>query len=270
MSKIAVVPDVHGEKFWRDILGKTKNYGKIIFLGDYFDPYDKKLSPRDCVLEMLDIMALKRAMPDKVVLLLGNHDLAYMFNRSCCRQACGDDYELIRGLLINNIECFDLTYWKPLEGIQQVSEVIFSHAGITKSWIEYASKYFCGKEDLTIDAIRGGWLNLMLRNAFDWPESQQYLFLEDLLLKITSARGGLDKFGSPVWADDSDWTASEILSFTLHVVGHSKRVKLAYCWDNLLFTDLIKPKITELEFDKGQIIINNKIIKPGESYGRIE
>ena len=37
MSRIIVVPDVHGRTFWREVLNNTKD--KIVFLGDYLDPY---------------------------------------------------------------------------------------------------------------------------------------------------------------------------------------------------------------------------------------
>ena len=43
MSKILLIPDIHGRDFWK----KAKDFeGEIVFLGDYLDPYrfefDKK------------------------------------------------------------------------------------------------------------------------------------------------------------------------------------------------------------------------------------
>ena len=37
-KKILIIPDVHGRTFWRAAL-ETGNYEKVIFLGDYVDPY---------------------------------------------------------------------------------------------------------------------------------------------------------------------------------------------------------------------------------------
>ena len=37
--KILIVPDVHGRIFWRRAKELVKSYQKIIFLGDYLDPY---------------------------------------------------------------------------------------------------------------------------------------------------------------------------------------------------------------------------------------
>mgnify|MGYP006379875163 FL=1 len=39
MSKILIVPDVHGRKFWHKAEELINEVDKIIFLGDYLDPY---------------------------------------------------------------------------------------------------------------------------------------------------------------------------------------------------------------------------------------
>lgn len=38
---IAIIPDVHGRNFWKNITSNEEiaKYEKIIFLGDYLDPY---------------------------------------------------------------------------------------------------------------------------------------------------------------------------------------------------------------------------------------
>ena len=36
---ILIVPDVHGRKFWKEPCSNVEKYDKIIFLGDYLDPY---------------------------------------------------------------------------------------------------------------------------------------------------------------------------------------------------------------------------------------
>lgn len=37
MTKILVIPDLHGRGFWKEPCNNWE--GKIIFLGDYHDPY---------------------------------------------------------------------------------------------------------------------------------------------------------------------------------------------------------------------------------------
>lgn len=38
MSKVIIIPDVHGRKFWRSALSWVETT-PIVFLGDYLDPY---------------------------------------------------------------------------------------------------------------------------------------------------------------------------------------------------------------------------------------
>ena len=38
--KILVLPDIHGRKFWEEPCKHIEDYDKIVFLGDYMDPYD--------------------------------------------------------------------------------------------------------------------------------------------------------------------------------------------------------------------------------------
>lgn len=84
MKKILIIPDVHGRKFWRRAIerGLKENVDKIIFLGDYGDPYgSEEISHKDALMELEDIIQFQENNPNKVVLLLGNHDAHYL-NRS--------------------------------------------------------------------------------------------------------------------------------------------------------------------------------------------
>ena len=39
MSKILIVPDIHGRKFWHEAEELINEVDKVVFLGDYLDPY---------------------------------------------------------------------------------------------------------------------------------------------------------------------------------------------------------------------------------------
>jgi len=87
MAKILCIGDVHGRKFWRQaIADNIRNVDKVIFLGDYLDPYPEEIMMvpelMECndfydsynLLNMLnDIIGLKKNEPDKYILLTGNH-----------------------------------------------------------------------------------------------------------------------------------------------------------------------------------------------------
>ena len=73
-----ILPDIHGRDFWRKPVQETLKEGdeKIIFLGDYLDPYDDEgITDAVAFGGLQDIIRFKQEHPDKVTLLWGNHDL---------------------------------------------------------------------------------------------------------------------------------------------------------------------------------------------------
>ena len=87
MSKILCIPDIHCRKFWREAINEYKNsVDKVIFLGDYIDPYPEEIEANPELMEVKsfqdaasaikmleDIFSLKKENPDKYILLTGNH-----------------------------------------------------------------------------------------------------------------------------------------------------------------------------------------------------
>ena len=79
MSKILIVPDVHGRKFWHKAIEMIDEVDQVVFLGDYLDPYSYEgITFEDALIELEGILAFKEDYPDKVVLLVGNHDMHYI------------------------------------------------------------------------------------------------------------------------------------------------------------------------------------------------
>ena len=76
MSNIIAIGDIHGSAKWRDIV-EENNDATVVFLGDYLDPYGPY--NRDDILNNLaEIIEYKRNNMQRVILLLGNHDLHYI------------------------------------------------------------------------------------------------------------------------------------------------------------------------------------------------
>jgi predicted phosphodiesterase len=101
--ELMIIPDVHGRFFWKEpikyIIENTDK--KIVFLGDYVDPYDDDFFNENgeplyenigTINDMLkntikilkEIIALKKLYPDRIILLLGNHDCGYMISTEIC------------------------------------------------------------------------------------------------------------------------------------------------------------------------------------------
>ena len=208
MSKWIIIPDVHGRQFWRSAV-QGHEEEKIIFLGDYVDPYAwEEILPGDAYKELQDIIAFKKEHPNNVVLLLGNHDLGYLDTSICtCRR---DSYrsEKIRRKFEDNLDLFDIVHIEDVDG----GKVLFSHAGIAENWIKHRSK-LVGK----MNGFRPEHLNEMLHG--DQAERER-LFLA--LADVSWYRGGMDNVGSPVWADVEEYLNGErLLGGYLHIFGHT-------------------------------------------------
>lgn len=172
MSKYLIIPDVHGRTFWHKAKEMINSVDKVVFLGDYLDPYPWEcISRLDAIEEFKEIIKFKTDNLDKVVLLLGNHDCAYCFNFGSASRYDYDNAHKIKTLFNQNIDLFELFH--------KEDTYLFSHAGITNDWLK---TYFSGK---SIDEF----FTLSKENIIP------YLWVVSFL------RGGSDDTGSMVWSD---------------------------------------------------------------------
>lgn len=197
-SKILIVPDVHGRSFWREPVMKAlkEGRGEVIFLGDYTDPYqDENVEIKadlkaEAFAVLEEIIDLKEQYPDRITLLLGNHDLGYAISTEIC--FCRTDitrYNDIRALFRNNIELFQLACRRKVGE----KDFVFSHAGIflgpLASW-----GYDCVKED-AVEIINSAFSETMKMEKPDEGKFSGYLNT------VSYYRGGFDSCGSLIWAD---------------------------------------------------------------------
>ena len=206
MSNWIIIPDVHGRKFWRSAV-QGHEEDKIIFLGDYVDPYDwEEILASEAFKELQDIIAFKKEHPDNVVLLLGNHDMGYLDREICC---CRMDFyreKQIGDLLRENLDLFNIVHVEESE----TGSVLFSHAGIAERWVKN-NKWLFGNEPF--DPLI---LNEMLHDEAE----RKNLFVA--LSNVSWYRGGLDAVGSPIWADVQEFADGErFIGGYLHIFGHS-------------------------------------------------
>ena len=187
--KILVLPDIHGRKFWEEPCKHIEDYDKIVFLGDYMDPYDfEHISVPEALENFDNILAFADAHNDKVTLLLGNHDMPYFSKKyksfSWYHPRHSKEY------------CNDISQrfeeYKDLFKIADVADdVLFTHAGCTPVWIMtvFTEQYkLTSLEDLAFS----------LNNLLNTDKGLQYLYM------ISADRGGLDEYASCIWADASE------------------------------------------------------------------
>lgn len=199
MEEILIVPDVHGRKFWKEAL----NYdGRIIFLGDYTDPYpDENITQEDAYNNLLEIINFKKNNSDRVTLLIGNHELHYYDILFECSRFSFTFYDRYNALLTSeeNKDLFQLC--------KQNENYLFIHAGILKEWYD---KYYEQFSSL------GNTLEKQLNTLF---VSNKKPF-GDVSFKY---RWGYSACGSPIWADIREHLIEEPFNKDIiQIIGHTQ------------------------------------------------
>ena len=223
MSKILIVPDVHGRKFWHKAIKMIDEVDQVVFLGDYLDPYSYEgITFEDAVLEFDDIILFKSKYPDKVVLLLGNHDMHYLqLNFMDCSRLNYWRRVEINEMFTNDIDKFQLVY------IQD--GYLFSHAGV---YLEWTKKHGISMKDLldTKSFLEKHWKSL-----------------ED----VSYARGGYDPVGSCVWADIRESVGNELpVMFKKQIVGHTQMQEKPYITTKIACLDVRQCFMLDTETDE--------------------
>lgn len=132
---LMVIPDIHGRAFWKDsVTAHGNDVDKIIFLGDYVDRYeDEGISRKDELNNFKEIVKFKLDNADKVVLLLGNHCLHYIFDSfpRSTRYSSSNAYTY-RDIYTTNRNLFKLAHEETIDN----RKYLFTHAGVMRSWYE--------------------------------------------------------------------------------------------------------------------------------------
>lgn len=197
MKKIIAIGDIHGRTEWKDIVSQHPD-DNIVFLGDYGDPYEP-MNNDDVILNLRDIIKFKQSNPERVVLLLGNHDMHYLFFNDFPK---GSRYE--RNLLYVYSDLFEENR-KDFLYAWHYRDILFTHAGVTNAWwIEN----FKGEPSKDAESVA---------NQLNNPTVTQLR----AMFQTSYDRGGFSKNGGIFWAD-KDETINDPLEGVHQVVGHTR------------------------------------------------
>ncbi|MFA5695872.1 MAG: metallophosphoesterase [Bacilli bacterium] len=221
-NQIIVLGDTHGRNLWEKILEKHPQATKVVFLGDYFDSFD--IPFKEQAENFTKILALKKAEPERIVLLLGNHDfqyLPYVTEHYSGYQA--ENRNHISALVDSAVEeglikvCYTYKKW------------VFTHAGITKNWLKNSGGDIKNLE---------GSINEMFN-----VHPNYFFFTEG----INHDNSGDDITQSPLWVRPHSLIENRIDGWK-QVVGHTRQ-------KNIILYDVMF--IDTLEFGNEYLIINN-------------
>lgn len=205
MDKILIVGDVHGRTFWKKAKELINEVDKVVFLGDYLDPYPHEyILKKDALANFHDILAFKKEYPDKVILLVGNHDFHYWPKYKeyygCRRDE--ERFDQISELFMSNLDDFQLSY--------RIENYLFTHAGVLDYWL----KVLNGEKKV----------RCTVTFKFDHPitiDNLNELLGNDVLYMVSEERGGRDVYGSCIWADIYEHFYDAPIPDIYQVFGHT-------------------------------------------------
>lgn len=222
MAKILIVPDVHGRSFWHKAEELIDQVDKVIFLGDYLDPYGHEGITFDMALEEFEkILEFKTKHSDKVILLIGNHDCHYISTSFMdCSRLNYMKRQDIHELYMKHIDKFQLVW--------EYEKWLFSHAGVHEEW-----------------------MNLCQFSLDDLKELKVFIEKENFpsLACLSFYRGGHQRVGSCVWADIRESLNHKLLEGYHHIVGHTQLENDPYKADNITCLDVRRCFILDTETD---------------------
>lgn len=196
--KIISVGDSAGKRCWETI--NPEEWDHIVMLGDLVDPRDG-IAAWQVIDNLKNLVQLKKDHPEKVILILGNHDNRYLYlgNPGFDCDPHDDTIELeLHKIYKENIDLFQIAF--------QIENHLWTHAGVTKGWWRECVKHREGADQTqaaeTINRI--------------WKEDKYNIY------HVSAPRGGYNQYGGPCWAHSSELQASALLEGYHQVVGHNR------------------------------------------------
>lgn len=203
--KLIAIGDIHGRSIWKEIV-EAQTFDKVIFIGDYFDSKED-IDAETQMVNFIEICRLKRSQPDKVILLLGNHDYHYLDDvAEEYSDFQADFFVPINQLLQGAVDA----------GLLQVcfkhEKFLFTHAGVTKTW--------CAENNIDIGKLPDSINECFYRNRLAF----RYNALHENTAGI-----------SPIWVRPYTLVPDKIEGY-IQVVGHTRHEHITEI-DGVIFID---------------------------------
>lgn len=276
-----ILPDIHGRQFWKKAIEAFPKEElpelKIVFLGDYLDPYDfEGISRRKAIVNFKEIIETAKN-DNRIHLLIGNHDMHYWYDCGF-KSRIDPNYKnckVIKDLFLQNFTLFNVAYEETIND----ERYLFTHAGATKYWIDHL--HFIGdscikrnretRTDLSgnikkvVSDERMPFCN-MLYNIKPTAEELNKLKLDwqgqALLWSASWIRGGDNDCGSCLWADYEEWSSDNANEYgPWQIFGHTLS---AYGFDEGHVDN--EKKIAMLDSRRAWVLTNNNEIMKLKDY----
>lgn len=247
--KAVFIGDIHGSNEWEFLISGVNEFDHIVFVGDYVDDFD---ASNDVIMtNLLNIIRFKKKHPNKVHLLLGNHEYAYVFDKFNTAGYRTEFAVTLKSVLSENWHLFDVAWGMTSDERVDVYEnpvyLLATHAGVTSTYYySWLKKEFNSKDSFLANFIDPEEMTMTnLHNILN--------ILKDkigMLWVLDKSRKGISETGSPIWADMSTLKRDPLQGIS-QVVGHThtdyvENVRLADGNDIYFIDSSKKPRVFSL------------------------
>jgi hypothetical protein len=203
---------------WAEEFDNYMDYDKIIFVGDYVDSFNVGNAEMKKNLE--DIIFFKKTCPDKVVLLLGNHDIQYIVANEICSGYRPEMKHDFYKIFMDNIELFSFAY----EGFDKDGKTwLWTHAGVTSGWYKELRKELFDPNHRFAEIVKE-------RNPQTIAEeiNLAWELKMSVLYNVDAASGGHYLWAGPIWVRPHVLNIYP-LDGVSQIVGHTPQARI---WRN--------------------------------------
>ncbi len=191
------IGDLHGKRNWAKFI-EDDSVDHWVFVGDLVDnDFGSVIADEEMVENLSNIIDFKRKNMNKVTLLIGNHDVSYLYinNHSVRASRFRESIAMeLHDLYAFNKDCFQNSW--------QYKNVIATHAGIQHNWF--------------VEKFKGD-LNENIANQLNNPKDDNQ---NTRLFDVGRCRGGWTDVGGIYWADRSELVKP--LKGFIQVAGHNR------------------------------------------------
>ena len=217
--KVITIGDLHGKTHWKNI--SYDEYDRVIFIGDYLDGDGST----DELENLQQIISFKKSYPEKVILLLGNHEIQYYWQpENKLKKHNRHLSKSFNSILKENENIFQVSF--------QLNDYLWTHAGITNRWLDF------------VENTVPGFKNSFASNPEETINALFHSDKCDLLFSIGKAKGG-DSTGGPFRADISELRTGIPLNIK-QLTGHYRIKgieKVEINSNEIIFTDCLNSTI---------------------------
>lgn len=209
-NKLLCVGDLHTKQHILDaIQPRFAEYERVVFLGDYCD--DWVAMPEDSYYLLKSLVELKQQQPERIILLLGNHDLSeWLGSRFSCSGFNYNTHALVKPFFDEHQDLFQLAFcWH---------KIVFTHAGITTGWLR-SLPHIKLKEIRQTLKDNPAWLTELFNESLTKTDDPVAQTIFNAFAQAGPARGGSGA-PSPIWADKKELLADPA-PFLAQIVGHT-------------------------------------------------